>query len=40
VSAATQIYYASFDAVFLYLPPAVRAQLIASNQASWPAYDA
>jgi mRNA interferase RelE/StbE len=27
VSAATQIYYASFDAVFLKLPPALRARL-------------
>jgi hypothetical protein len=27
VSAATQIYYASFDAVFLKLPVAVRARI-------------
>jgi len=27
VSAATQIYYASFDAVFLKLPAAVRARI-------------
>jgi mRNA interferase RelE/StbE len=27
VSAATQIYYASFDAVFVKLPPALRARM-------------
>jgi mRNA interferase RelE/StbE len=27
VSAATQIYYASFDVVFLKLPPATRARI-------------
>jgi len=27
VSAATQIYYASFDAVFIKLPPALRARI-------------
>jgi mRNA interferase RelE/StbE len=27
VSAATQVYYASFDAVFLKLPPALRARV-------------
>jgi hypothetical protein len=27
VSAATQIYYASFDAVFVKLPPALRARI-------------
>jgi mRNA-degrading endonuclease RelE of RelBE toxin-antitoxin system len=27
VSAATQIYYASFDAVFVKLPPALRASI-------------
>jgi mRNA-degrading endonuclease RelE of RelBE toxin-antitoxin system len=27
VSAATQIYYASFDAVFLKLPPALRTRV-------------
>ena len=27
MSAATQIYYASFDAVFLKLPPALRAHI-------------
>jgi len=27
VSAATQVYYASFDAVFLKLPPALRGRV-------------
>jgi len=27
MSAATQVYYASFDAVFLKLPPALRARV-------------
>jgi len=27
VTAATQIYYKSFDAVFLKLPPALRARI-------------
>jgi mRNA-degrading endonuclease RelE of RelBE toxin-antitoxin system len=27
VSAATQVYYASFDAVFLKLPPTLRARV-------------
>jgi mRNA interferase RelE/StbE len=27
VSAATQVYYASFDAIFLKLPPALRARV-------------
>jgi mRNA interferase RelE/StbE len=42
VSAATQVYYASFDAIFLKLPPAVRARVeakiddIGSRLASFP----
>jgi hypothetical protein len=27
VSAATQVYYASFDAAFIKLPPALRARI-------------
>jgi mRNA interferase RelE/StbE len=30
VSAATQVYYASFDAVFLKLPPTLRARVEAN----------
>ena len=43
MSAATQVYYASFDAVFLKLSPAVRARVeakideIGSRIASFPA---
>ena len=43
MSAATQVYYASFDAVFLKLPPALRARVeekideIGSRLASFPA---
>jgi mRNA interferase RelE/StbE len=42
VSAATQVYYASFDAVFLSLSPAIRARVeakideIGSRLASYP----
>ena len=42
MSAATQVYYASFDAVFLKLPPALRARVeekideIGSRLASFP----
>jgi hypothetical protein len=32
VSAATQIYYASFDAVFLKLPAAIRARIEAEME--------
>ena len=42
MNAATQVYYASFDAVFLKLPPALRARVeekvdeIGSRLASFP----
>ena len=42
MSAATQVYYASFDAIFLKLPPAVRVRVeakiddIGSRLASFP----
>ena len=32
MSAATQVYYASFDAVFLKLPAAVRARIEAKME--------